>query len=44
MEASSSEHLRLGSERKVEAEEGGGLNGKLVAAGEGATLVVAGAK
>ena len=44
MEASSSKQLRLGSERKVEAEEGGGLDGKPVAAGEEATLVVAGAK
>jgi len=44
VEASSSKQLRLGSERKVEAEEGGGLDGKPVAAGEGATLVVAGAK
>ena len=44
MEASSSKQLRLGSERKVEVEEGGGLDGKPVAAGEGATLVVAGAK
>ena len=44
MEASLSKQLRLGSERKVEAEEGGGLDGKPVAAGEGATLVVVGAK
>ena len=44
VEALSSKQLRLGSERKVEAEEGGGLDGKPVAAGEGATLVVAGAK